>query len=282
MASTNSYPGLEPRVAALLRHHARRLAASDYRLEREDVEQELAVQLHLRADRFDLGRGSRATYHDRVVRHRAADLARNARAAKRGPAATLSLEELDSEHVGVEIGGKAGSGGAWHGLMLAADWEDTTALRCDLVQFLAMQPTRLQECCRLLLTDSVAETARVLGHHRSSVYAWVATLRERARTAGLGIYLGVTPTDSALAGGAAADSRHRGRIRPTGGATPEAKHPQCVTIELAAFPRAVVKLTTATPGRISGRASRSRSRTPTPRSRFRLWCTLPPGSSGPG
>jgi hypothetical protein len=198
MPSTNSYPGLEPRVAALLRHHACRLAASDHRLEREDVEQELAVQLHLRADRFDLGRGSRATYHDRVVRHRAADLARNARAAKRGPAATLSLEELDSEHVGVEIGGKAGSGGAWHGLMLedGADWEDTTALRCDLVRFLAMQPPRLQECCHLLLTHTVAETARVLGHHRSSVYAWLTTLRERARAAGLAIYLGVTPTDS--------------------------------------------------------------------------------------
>jgi hypothetical protein len=198
MASTNSYPSLEPRVAALLRHHASRLAASDHRLEQEDVEQELATHLHLRDDRFDLGRASRATYHDRVVRHRAADLARNARAAKRGPAATLCFEDLDSDRDGVEIGGEAGCAGAWHGLMLEdrADWEDTAALRCDLVRFLAMQPPRLQECCLLLLTHSVAETARVLGHHRSSIYAWLATLRERGRAAGLAIYLGATPTDS--------------------------------------------------------------------------------------
>ena len=195
MPSTNSYPGLEPRVAALLRHHACRLAASDHRLEREDVEQELALHLHLRADRFEPDRGSGSTYQDRLVRHRAADLARNTRAAKRGPA-TLSLEELDPEQDSLKI-----DGGAWHGLRLedGTDREDATALRCDLARFIAMQPPRLQECCLLLLTHSVAETARVLGHHRSSVYAWLATLREQARTAGLGIYLGVTPTDSALA-----------------------------------------------------------------------------------
>ena len=198
MASNNSYPGLEPRVAALLRHHARRLAASDHRLEQADVEQELALHLHLRADRFDLGRGCRATYYDRLVRHRAADLVRNARASKRGRAAALSLEDLESEHVGAEIGGEAGSAGGCPWLMLedGAAQEDTTALRCDLVRFIATQPLGLQQCCLLLLTHSVAETARVLGHHRSSVYAWVATLRERARTAGLGIYLGVSPTDS--------------------------------------------------------------------------------------
>ena len=107
-------------------------------------------------------------------------------------------EELDSAHAGVEIGEEAVGGGAWHGMMLedGADWEDATALRCDLVRFLAMQPTRLQECCRLLLTDFAAEAGRVLGRHRSSVYAWLAILRERARVAGLAIYLGVTPTDS--------------------------------------------------------------------------------------
>jgi hypothetical protein len=189
MASTNNYPHLEPRVTALLRHHASRLAASHHRLEREDVEQELATHLHLQDDRFDLGRASRATYHDRVVRHRAADLARNARAAKRGPAATLSLEDLDSESDSVAVGVGAGYEDR-------ADWEDTAALRCDLIRFLAMQPPRLQECCLLLLTHSVAETARILGHHRSSIYAWVATLRERGRAAGLTVYVSAAPTDS--------------------------------------------------------------------------------------
>ena len=104
----------------------------------------------------------------------------------------------NSEHVGAEIGGEAGGAGGCPWLMLedGAAQEDTTALRCDLVRFIATQPLGLQQCCLLLLTHSVAETARVLGHHRSSVYAWLATLREQARTAGLAIYLGVNPTDS--------------------------------------------------------------------------------------
>lgn len=199
MASTNNYPGLEPHVAALLRYYASRLAASDHRLEQEVVEQELAIHLHLRADQFDPDRASRATYQDRVVRHRAADLARNARAAKRGPAATLSLEDLESDRDSVSV--EAGYLGARHRLMLedSAGWEDTAALRYDLVRFLAMQPPRLQECCLLLLTHSVAETARLLGHHRSSIYAWLAMLRERGRAAGLAIYVSATPTDSAPA-----------------------------------------------------------------------------------
>ena len=188
MASTNSYPGLEPRVVALLRRHARQLAASDHGLEQEVVEQELAIHLHLRADQFDPDRASRATYNDRVVRRRAADLARNARAAKRGPVATLSLEDLDSERDSVQDGPEVGCADS-------ADWEETAALRCDLARFLAGQPPRLQECCLLLLTHSVADTACMLGHHRSSIYAWLAALRERGRAAGLGIYLSTAPTD---------------------------------------------------------------------------------------
>ena len=143
----------------------------------------------LPGDRFDLGRASRATYDDRVVRRRAADLARNARAAKRRPVATLSLEDLDSERDGGQMCAEPGCTDS-------ADWEDTAALRCDLARFLAVQPPRLQECCLLLLTHSVAETARMLGHHRSSMYAWLATLRERGRAAGLAIYLSAGPTNS--------------------------------------------------------------------------------------
>jgi hypothetical protein len=188
MASSNSYTGFEPRVVALVRHHARRLAACDCLLEQEDAEQELAAHLHLRADRFELGRASRATYHDRLVRHRAADLARNARAAKRGPAPMLSLEDLHPERSSAAAGSQADHEDG-------APWEDVAALRCDLVRFLASQPPRLQECCLLLLTHSVADTARMLGHHRSSIYAWLATLRERGSAAGLRIYLSTTPTD---------------------------------------------------------------------------------------
>jgi transposase-like protein len=45
----------------------------------------------------------------------------------------------------------------------------------------------------------VTETARQLGHHRCTVYAWLAALRERASSAGLDIYVGPNPTNSTSA-----------------------------------------------------------------------------------
>jgi hypothetical protein len=198
MASTNRYPGLEPRLVELVRHHARRLADSDYRLEQEDVEQELLAHVQAQAKRHEAHRGSRATFEDRVVRNRAAALARDARAAKRGQlAAIVSFDEVVAEE------SSCGSGELSdcvppRRLMpeIETAWEDVAALRLDLVGFLAAQPSRVQECCLLLLERSLTETARIIGRHRSSIYAWVATLRSEARSAGLDIYLGANPTDS--------------------------------------------------------------------------------------
>lgn len=196
MASTNSYPGLEPRIVALVRHHAKRVAASDHRLEPQDVEQELHLQLHARASGLDLSRGSRTTYEHHVVRNRAADLARNARAAKRGtPWTSIPLEDVDQIHDDLEAGRRE-----VHDEALQADhWEDAASLRLDLARFLSAQPRHLQECCRLLLKHSVTETARSLGHHRCTVHAWLAALRERACSAGLDIYVGRNPTHSTSA-----------------------------------------------------------------------------------
>lgn len=193
MASTNRYPGLEPRVVVLVRHHAGRLATLDHRLEREDMEQELHAHLHARARSLDPDRASQATFQDRLVRHRAADLARNARAAKRGHSVdTRSFDEPIHEHDDDEahrevIQGKASRTNAL---------EEAASLRLDLARFLSAQPRHLQDCCHLLLNHSVTETARVLGHHRCTVYAWLAVLCERGRAAGLDIYLNADPTDS--------------------------------------------------------------------------------------
>jgi hypothetical protein len=193
MASTNSYPGLQPRIVALVRHHAGRLASPDCRLEREDMEQELLAHLHARACSLDPARASQATFQDRVVRHRAADLARNARAAKRGHSTdTMSFDELIQERDEDEAHREAVQDKA----MSTSALEVAVSLRLDLARFLSAQPRHLQDCCLLLLRHSVTETARVLGHHRSTVYAWLALLRERARAAGLDIYLSTDPTES--------------------------------------------------------------------------------------
>jgi hypothetical protein len=198
MVSMNDYTGLEPRVVALVHHHASRLAASDPRLEQEDMEQELHLHLHVRANGHCPRRGSRATYDDRVVRHRIADLARDARASKRGsPAATVSLDHLLSSQVGREAGSQPG-GIATSSMIPEGEthWEDDAALRCDLARFLATRPSHLRQFLLLLLRHSVTETARIIGRHRSSVYVWLAAFRAQGRAAGLNIYIGPSPTDS--------------------------------------------------------------------------------------
>lgn len=75
-------------------------------------------------------------------------------------------------------------------------FEEDVSLRLDMGRFLSAQPRHVQGCCHLLLRHSVIETARLLGHHRSTVYAWLAVLRERARAAGLDTYLSPNPTES--------------------------------------------------------------------------------------
>lgn len=198
MGSTNSYPGLEPRLVELVRHHARRLADSDCRLEQEDVEQELLAHVQAQAERHEAHRGSRATFEDRVVRNRAAALARDARAAKRGHLATIvSFDEVVAEESSYGVGEISDRAPPQQPMSeTETAWEDAAALRLDLVRFLAAQPSRVQKCCLLLLERSLTETARIIGRHRSSIYAWLAILRSEARSAGLDIYLGANPTDS--------------------------------------------------------------------------------------
>jgi hypothetical protein len=198
MASTNRYPGLEPRLIELVRRNARRLAALDHRLEQEEVEQELLLHLHTQTERHETRRGSRATFEDRVVRNRAASLARDARAAKRGhPAATVSFDEVVAEESSHGVGELSDRTPLCRLMSeTGTAWEDGAALRLDLMRFLAAQPGRARECCLLLLERSVAETARIIGRHRSSIYAWLTILRSEARSAGLDIYIGTNPTDS--------------------------------------------------------------------------------------
>jgi hypothetical protein len=197
MASINDYSGLEPRVVALVHHHASRLAAANPRLEQEDMEQELHLHLHIRENDHDPRRGSRATFDDRVVRHRAADLARDARASKRGfPAATIPLDQLRSSEDGREAGGRSEGVTASSARQESeVHWEDAAALRCDLVRFLATRPSHSRDLCLLLLRHSVTEAARIIGRHRSSIYVWLAALRTQGRSAGLDIYISPGPTD---------------------------------------------------------------------------------------
>jgi DNA-directed RNA polymerase specialized sigma24 family protein len=50
MSSANRYPGIDPRIVASVRHHARRASGRLSGIELEDLEQELMLHAHRRLD----------------------------------------------------------------------------------------------------------------------------------------------------------------------------------------------------------------------------------------
>ena len=104
MSSANRYPGIDPRIVASVRHHARRASRRLPGLELEDLEQELMLHAHRRLSSYDPRCAYLWTYADRVLSNFVANLSEAARATSRGGGtSTVSLDdpklELDSEGV---------------------------------------------------------------------------------------------------------------------------------------------------------------------------------------
>ncbi|MEI7605750.1 MAG: sigma factor [Rhodospirillaceae bacterium] len=186
MDSRNRYDGLDPQAIRTVRTHARRLARRGTvpGMDTEDYEQELMLDLHRRLRRYDPGRSSRATFIERVVRHRAASLA----TGRPGEPVLVSLDQPpedadDGEALGDRLDDDCG---LWRepGPFAA----DLPGLRVDLVRFVLALPIRLQRCCGWLLVGTIQGAAREAGVHRDTIFDARRRLRERAIEAGFGIF----------------------------------------------------------------------------------------------
>jgi RNA polymerase sigma factor (sigma-70 family) len=183
MPSANQYSGIDARIVASVRHHARRARGKLPGLDLEDLEQELMLHAHRRLSSYDPTRADLWTYVDRVLSNFLANLAKAARARSRGAGtSTISLDDPNLNHISEAIASDD------HG-STELSWCEQVHLREDLHRVLHSLPQHLQDCCHRLAESSVTEAARRSGLARGSIYSRMATLKRAFAAAGLDVYL---------------------------------------------------------------------------------------------
>lgn len=177
MGLRNSYEGLDAHDVGLLRHHADVVVRRGglLRADRDDVEQELALDLYRRLPRFDAARASRRTFASRVVAHRSAELLAACWSAKES--ARRVLDSLDAQEVAVR----------------SDDEHDRHDLRIDLAAALTTLPAEHRTICDALTRGSEREAARRIGIPRRTLRDHVAEIRAHFLRCGLGDYASGPP-----------------------------------------------------------------------------------------
>lgn len=193
MELNNRYGGISPRVIRNIKYQAAKLARSGSlpSMDKEDIEQELMLDLLRRRDRFDPDRASFDTFADRVVINRVASL-------------TASTHKLRAERITISLDFVVANDDEEEGASLIDKLDDLEnpcaldelkiGLARDLARFLGDLPPVLQRYVAILAADNVCEAAREAGLHRSTIYERKEQIRRAAEDWGLAEYLGLIPT----------------------------------------------------------------------------------------
>jgi RNA polymerase sigma-70 factor (ECF subfamily) len=143
------------------------------RSDKDDLEQELRLQVWLRQQEHDRSRTSFNTYARKVVENRAISLVRAKRAAKRGAGARHhSLSASGAEYEDTAIPGSADSD-----------------LRLDIQTALAKAPTELQELAAALSEHSIHRAGKKLGRSRRIIQSQLVCLKRIFEQAELQAYV---------------------------------------------------------------------------------------------
>ena len=195
MGVDNSDDGIDPYAAGLIRFKARRLVgqAGFTASDREDIEQELILDLLRRRPKYNPKRAQRNTFIARVVEHRLATLIEAQKAGIRDyrrcrcslnecfeDADGRSVERVDTfdqEDYLLRTGGQSRPS------------EELSALAIDVAAVLETLPPELRELCRRLKAETVTEISRDTGVPRGTIYESIKKLREIFKDAGLRNYL---------------------------------------------------------------------------------------------
>jgi len=202
MVARNSYAGFDEYAVKAVRHttHALVRRGRIQEADREDLEQELMLDLLRRLPRFDPARATLRTFVSRVVRHRGAQIIAATWSAKsNGRRAAVSLHDLVEDGTGESVErwetldeetGRRRSGGV-------GDAEVARDIRIDLDGVLGDLPPEERDLCDWLLHHSVTEAARSKDTSRASIWRRMQPVRARFATAGVDAYL---PEGRALSG----------------------------------------------------------------------------------
>ena len=195
MGVDNSDDGIDPYAARLIRFKARQLVgkAGFTASDREDIEQELILDLLRRLPKYNPKRAQRNTFIARVVEHRLASLIEEQKAGIRDyrrcrcslnecfeDADGRSVERVDTfdqEDYLLRTGGQSRPS------------EELNRLAIDVAAVIEGLPHELRNLCRRLKAETVTEISRDTGVPRGTIYESIKKLREIFKDAGLRNYL---------------------------------------------------------------------------------------------
>ena len=167
---------IDPTLRDLIRRKAAKLTRCHKvpHADREDVEQDLLLEVLRRLPKFDPARSDRDGHLRAVVEHAVSNLVRSGRAAKRGRGRTARLDAI--------LTGESELGRT-----------DEVLARADLVmdvqELLKRLPDELRRVAELIQSQSATETARALGVSRGTVYARLREIRTLCERTDLEKYL---------------------------------------------------------------------------------------------
>ena len=189
MGSDNRFDALDGYALNLIKYKARQLVgrAGFTPSDRDDLEQEMLLDLIQRMPKYDPDRAGARTFIARMVAHKIADIILARKAGMRD--FRICFCSLD-DHLEDEEGGlialeeylvRTGK--------LARPVSERHDLFIDIHKVMARLPPKLRELCRRLKTETVAEIARETGVSRAVIYESIKKLRAIFEEAGLRDYL---------------------------------------------------------------------------------------------
>ena len=195
MGVDNSDDGIDPYAAGLIRFKARRLVgqAGFTASDREDIEQELILDLLRRLPKYNPKRAQLNTFIARVVEHRLASLIEAQKAGIRDyRRCRCSLNECFEDADGRSVERVDTFDQEDYLLRTGAQSrpsEELNRLAIDVAAVLETLPPELRELCRRLKAETVTEISRDTGVPRGTIYESIKKLREIFEDAGLRDYL---------------------------------------------------------------------------------------------
>ena len=195
MGVDNSDDGIDPYAAGLIRFKARRLVgqAGFTASDREDIEQELILDLLRRLPKYNPKRAQLNTFIARVVEHRLASLIEAQKAGIRDyRRCRCSLNERFEDADGRSVERVDTFDQEDYLLRTGAQSrpsEELNRLAIDVATVLETLPPELRELCRRLKAETVTEISRDTGVPRGTIYESIKKLREIFKDVGLRNYL---------------------------------------------------------------------------------------------
>lgn len=175
-----------PTLQAAADHHAGRIARKLHLSldDREDVRQDILIEMIVRLGKFDVEKAALATFIDLLARHGASAVARRCRAQQRLLRAALSLDD-EADPMARRL---ARTLSAEQGLGLAAGAPADAVVRVELSrdvrQIVAALAPELRSICAMLQAHPTEQACRASGLSRATFYRRFRDIRLRFLLAG--------------------------------------------------------------------------------------------------